>query len=75
MTVAMVVEETGVATRLLIQQPPAPQAPSARNFADQLQFGLKIHIVGQLDMLDKAGRLDVVAVIEDELLVLSRGSG
>src|SRR5258708_11590484 len=39
---------------------------------DQVQFGLKIDVMRQLQMLRKAGRLDIVGVVEDEFLVLRR---
>ena len=40
--------------------------------ADEAELGLEIDIVRQLEVLDEAGRLDVVAVGQDELLVLRR---
>ena len=40
----------------------------------QFQFGLEINVVRQLDMFQKPGRLDVVAMGQHELLIL-RGAG
>ncbi len=45
---------------------------SARERADQHQLGLEIDVMRQLQVLDEARGLDVVAVVEDELLVLRR---
>ena len=42
--------------------------------ADQVELGLEVDIVRQLQMLDEAGRLDIVGVRDDEFLVL-RGGG
>ncbi len=42
------------------------------HFAHQAELGLEVDIVRQLEVLDEAGRLDVVAVGDDELLVLRR---
>lgn len=47
----------------------------AAQAADQLQVGLEVDIVRQLQVLDEAGGLDIVRVVEDELLVLDRGVG
>src|SRR5260221_302351 len=39
---------------------------------DQVQFGLEIDVMRQLQMLRKAGRLDVIRMVKDEFLVLRR---
>ncbi len=46
----------------------------AAHLANQTELGLKVDIVRQLQVLDEAGRLHVVAMGNDELLVL-RGRG
>ena len=41
--------------------------------AHEVEFGLEVDIVRQLQMLDEAGRLDIVGVRDDEFLVLRGG--
>jgi hypothetical protein len=48
----------------------APAALCASRRRRTVQLGLEIDVVRQLDVLDEAGRLDVVAVHQDEFLVL-----
>src|SRR5688500_18134760 len=45
--------------------------PSPAQAADELQVGLEVDVVRQLQVLDEARGLDVVGVVEDELLVLA----
>src|SRR5687768_8261799 len=47
--------------------------PFPAQAADELQVGLEVDVVRQLQMLDEARGLDVVGVVEDELLVLAGG--
>ena len=42
------------------------------NATDELQFGLEVDIVRQLDVLDKTGGLYVVTMRENKFLVLRR---
>ena len=51
------------------------RAVLAAQAADQLQFGLKIDVMRQFDMLEEACGLHIVAMAEDEFFVLGRGAG
>ena len=46
--------------------------PPRRQLAKQRQLGLEVDVMGQLQVLDEAGRLHVVAMGEHEFLVLRR---
>ena len=42
-------------------------------FADEFQLGLEINVMRQLKVLHKPLRFDVIAVIENEFLILCGG--